>query len=228
MERIESLLERPKFYNNIDGVGELGMGCMILGFALLTWMQARSPGGSLWHKVYVVLPLILVLVSIIDQGSKAIKKHITYPRTGFVEYRKRDNVRPAMIAFVVAAMAAMGLAHAVRSHWGMGSHLGLTTPGALVGLVFAATYGYGVARAVRWKWAVAGAIAICSVVIAILPVELVGALAGSTSSAGAFSAAAVGAWLLSILTYGVILLISGVISFVLYLRHTQPPERAAE
>ena len=87
MDQIESLLQRPKLYNNIDGVGELGIGCMILGCALLMWLQAHAPAGSLWHKLYVVLPLIFLIVSLIDRGSKAIKKRITYPRTGFVEYQ---------------------------------------------------------------------------------------------------------------------------------------------
>jgi MFS family permease len=227
MDSIEGLLERPKVYNNIDGVGELGMGFMMLGFALLMWLQAHSSNGAVWHKMYVVLPFILLMGTIIDRGGKAIKERITYPRTGFVEYKKRDNVWIAAIAFVTSALVAMGLAFAARSHWGIGSHLGLTTPAALIGLVFAAAYAYGIARVARWKWAVAGAIATSSVVIAMLPAELVGAIAVSTSGAGAFSAGAVGAWLLSILTYGAILLISGAISFVLYLRHTQPPATAA-
>src|ERR1039458_5947774 len=92
MDQVERVMERPKLYNNIDGVGELGMGFMCLGFALLTWLQAQSPRGAIWHKVYVVLPLMLLMASIIDYGSKTIKKHVTYPRTGFVEYKKRDNV----------------------------------------------------------------------------------------------------------------------------------------
>lgn len=226
MDSIEGLLERPKVYNNIDGVGELGMGFMMLGFALLMWLQAHSSNGAVWHKMWVVLPFILLMGTIIDRGGKAIKERITYPRTGFVEYKKRDNVWIAAIAFVTSALVAAGLAFAARSHWSIGSHWGLTTPAALVGLVFAAAYAYGVARAVRWKWAVVSAIAICSVAIAMLPADLVGKLADSGQTG--LSAATVGAWLLSVLVYGVILLISGAISFVLYLRHTQPPVRMAE
>jgi hypothetical protein len=224
MDRIESVLERPKFYNNIDGVGELGMGVMILGYAMLMWLQVHSPASAMWHRLYVVLPLIFLMISIIDRGSKAIKKRITYPRTGFVEYKKRDSVWPAVIALVVSAVVAVGVGFAARSHWSIGSHLGLTTPAALFGLVLAVVYGYGIARAARWKWAVAGAIAICSVAIAMLPADLVGRLAESGQVG--FSAAVVGAWLLSVLVYGVILLISGGISFVLYLQRTQPPMQA--
>jgi hypothetical protein len=228
MDQIESILQRPKLYNNIDGVGELGMGFMMLGFALLTWLQAHSPGGSVWHRVYIVLPFILLMGTIIDRGSKAIKKRVTYPRTGFVEYKKRDNVWPAAIAFVTSAVVAAGLAFAARSHWGIGSHWVLTTPAALIGLIFAAAYAYGIARVDRWKWIVAGVIAISSLVIAMLPADWAGGIVGSPSNAGPFSPGNVGAWLLSILTYSAILLISGAISFVLYLRHTRPPAGTAE
>src|ERR1035437_2628072 len=70
MGQVESFLQRPKSYNNIDGVGELGIGCMLLGFALLQWLQVSSPPNAIWHKVYVVVPFILLMASIIDQGSK--------------------------------------------------------------------------------------------------------------------------------------------------------------
>ena len=226
MDRIESLLQRPKYYHNIDGVGELSIGFMMLGFAVLIWLQDHSSSAAPWHKVYVVLPLILLMASAIDYASKAIKKRITYPRTGFVEYRKRDNVWVAAISFVVSALAAAGLAMAARSHWNAGSYVGITTPGALLGLVFAAAYAHGIARSVRWKWAVTFVIAIVSVLIAMLPSELLGRLAGS--GGGVFSAGAVGAWLISILLYGVILLASGAISLVLYLRQTDPSAEAVQ
>ena len=226
MDRIESLLQRPKSYNNIDGVGELSVGFMMLGFAALIWLQDHSSSAAPWHKVYVVLPLILLMASAIEYVSKAIKKRITYPRTGFVEYRKRDNVWIAVVSFVGSALAAAGLAMAARFHWNVGSYAGITTPGALLGLVFAAAYAHGIARSVRWKWVVTFAIAIVSVLIAMLPSELLRRVAGS--GFGVLSAGAVGAWLLSILLYGVILLASGAISLVLYLRHTEPPAEAVQ
>ena len=60
-----------------------------------------------------------------------------------------------------------------------------------------------------------------------LPEDLLGAIAGNASVFGGISAGAAGAWLLSILAYGTILTVSGAISFVLYLRHTQPPAQAS-
>jgi len=226
MDQIESLLQRPKLYNNIEGVGELSTGFMLLGFGLLSWLQARSPAGAIWHRMDVFVVWVGLMLLGIHYGSKAIKTHITYPHTGFVEYRKRGS-GPAPIAFVVAALVAAGIAFAARFHWNTGFHLRLTTPVADFGLAFAVVYGFGIARAVRWKWAVVGAIAICSVVVAMLPEDLLGAIAGNASVFGGISAGAAGAWLLSILAYGTILTVSGAISFVLYLRHTQPPAQAS-
>jgi hypothetical protein len=66
--------------------------------------------------------------------------------------------------------------------------------------------------------------AICSVAIAMLPAGLVGSQSWSTMFPDNYE----GAWLLTFMLYGAILLISGGISFVLYLLHTQPAVETAE
>jgi hypothetical protein len=60
-----------------------------------------------------------------------------------------------------------------------------------------------------------------------LPAGVIGVVAGNTSDFTTLPAD-YRAWILTITIYGAILLISGSISFVLYLRHTQPPARMAE
>jgi hypothetical protein len=229
MDQVERMLQRPKLYNNIDGVGELGMGFMLLCFALLQWISNLSPAGSVWHR-YGSFVWFMVMFAVIHYGSKAIKKHITYPRTGFVEYRRQKT--SWWLAFTlggVTAVAIWGLALVVRSHSELSrSHWGITTPAALVGLVFVVFYAYWIARPVRWKWAVAAALAICSVVIAMLPAGVVAAVAGSTSAVATLDERSSGALILTITIYGAIFLISGGISFVLYLRHTQPAVETAE
>jgi len=67
-----------------------------------------------------------------------------------------------------------------------------------------------------------------SVVIATLPADVVGAVANHSWIGKPFSPQLVGAFLLSITLYGAVTLISGVISFCLYLRHTQAPEQESE
>jgi hypothetical protein len=217
MDQIGSLLDRPKAYYNIDGVGELGIGFMCLGYALLQWIQVRSPEASFWNSMYMLFLYVGLMCSVIHYGSKAIKKHITHPRTGFVRYRTMDTVwRPATIALIVSAPASVGLFIAIRSHWD------LTTPASLIGLLLAASYAHGIARTVRWKWAVAWAMAAGSLVIAVLPADLVGAVANHSWITKQFPAKLVGAFLFTFTLYGTMLLVSGGISFWLYLRHTQP------
>ena len=213
-------MHRPKAYNNIDGVGELGIGFMCLAYALLGWLQIRSPKGSVWHGMPAFIIYVGVMLAIIHYGTKAIKKHITYPRTGFVEYRKRDTLwRPMIIAFVVSVPTSAGFAIALRKHWDM------TSPVSLIGLFFAATYAYGIAGTVRWKWLVVWLMALGSVVIAMLPADLAGAMANHSPVIDPFPARWVGAFWLTMALYGTLTFISGGISFWLYLRHTQASEQ---
>jgi hypothetical protein len=213
MDEIESLLNRPKYYNNIDGLGELGGGFMLLSFGFIQWMQVRSPEHSAWHSMWVFCIYFGSMFAILRYGTKAIKEHITYPRTGFVEYRKRDKVWP-MIWGTVAGPAFLGLiVLALHRHWD------LTTGASLFGVLAAASYAYRFARDVRWKWAVAFAMAIGSILIAILPGDLIGALTDHSWLA---------VCLPSFVLLGPLALISGGISFWLYLRHTEAPARDAQ
>jgi hypothetical protein len=168
--------------------------------------------------MYTLFIFVGLMGLAIHYGSKAIKKHITYPRTGFVAYRRQDTLwRPLILALGFSALASLVVLVAVQSHWS------LTTPASLVGLVLAASYAYGIARAVRWKWIVASGMALGSLVIAFLPARLVSALVGDSWLTRRVPATVVAAILLSFVLYGAMLLISGGISFWLYLRHTQAP-----
>jgi energy-coupling factor transporter transmembrane protein EcfT len=214
MDQIESLLNRPKAYYNIDGVGELAGGFMCLGVALLMWLQAHAPKESVWHGMPAFVIYAGMMCLILHYGPRAIKQHITYPRTGFVQYRASDaRWRPMIIGAVAGAATTVGLAIGLRRHWN------LTTPASLIGLLFAASYAYNFARTVRWKWAVVWVLALGSVAIGVLPEDLVGALANRSWQ---------GALMLTMILFGTVLLVSGGISFGLYLRHTQAPVREAQ
>ena len=213
MDQVGTLLNRPKLYNNIDGVGELEAGFGALSFAFFQWTLVRSPAHSAWHSMWVFYIYFGSMFAIFHYGTKAIKERITYPRTGFVEYRKRDRVWPTVFAAVGASASLALVMLAVRRHWD------LTTGASLVGLLSAASYAYHFAREVRWKWAVASAMALGSILIAILPGDLIGSLTGHS-------------WLAlclpSFMLWGPLLLISGAISFWLYLRHTEAPAQDAQ
>jgi hypothetical protein len=216
MDQVGSLLDRPKFYYNIDGVAELGGGVMCLGYALFLWL----PANSVWHRLSFFAFVGMLLV--IHYGTEAIKTHITYPRTGFVEYRRRYRRLTVIIAGALGALVPMGLIVVFRRHWD------ITTPASLIGLVFAAAYAYHIARPVRWKWVVVWAMTLSSLVIAFLPADVLGALANDSPVTHPIRTRLVGTFLLTLIVYGPILLISGGISLWLYLRHTQAPAQEGQ
>jgi hypothetical protein len=99
--------------------------------------------------------------------------------------------------------------------------LDLSALGSLFGVVLAAGYAYRIAREVRWKLVVAGAIALGSLATAILPANLLAAVAGEIGAAHPVRTKLYGTYLLSILLIGTMFTISGGISFWLYLRQTR-------
>jgi len=218
MDQVGNLLDRPWLYYNIDGLGELGGGVMCLGYALLLWVLMHSPADSVWHRIS---PFAFVgLMLLIYYGTKAVKTRITYPRTGFVEYRRRWQT--SAIAAAVGALATFSLAV------GFPRQRDVSVLASLTGLVFAAAYGYNFARAVRWKWVIVGAMAVASFVIAFLPADVLGALGRDSSVAHPDRDKLGGSILLSLMVYGTMLLISGGISLWLYLRHTQAPAQKGQ
>jgi hypothetical protein len=86
-------------------------------------------------------------------------------------------------------------------------------------LVLAASY-VRIARTVRWKWAVCAAMVATALVVAALPADLLDELAGHTNAPSAKIRAAF--WL-TFTAYGALLMISGGVSFWLYLRHAPAP-----
>jgi hypothetical protein len=222
MNQVDSYLKRPMLYNNIDGVGELSMGFMFLGWALLLWLQAHTPPEAIWHRSYGSLVYVGIMLAVIHYGTKAIKTHITYPRTGFVEYRRRYRWLTAIIAAALSALAIPVLIFAARRHWDV------TLLPSLFGLFLAAGYTYRLALTVRWKLVVGIAMAAASLAIALLPPSYFGALADDSWITHPIRTKLVGGLLLTIIVYGGLWLMSGGISLWLYLRHTQAPAQESQ
>ncbi len=215
MDQVQDYLKRPKQYFNIDGVGELGAGAFSLGVGLVLLADARTPESSFWHKIS--LAVFLALIGVVHFGTKAVKERITFPRTGYVEYRKRERRITSVVAAVIAPLFLLALTLSFRRRWD------ISTPAALGGLVFAGVYAYHFTRMFRWKWLVAGAIAIGSLVIATLPADTLAAVVRDSLSAHPVQAKFWAVYVLSFVVYGAMILFSGAISFWLYLRNTQPP-----
>lgn len=224
MQDIQDLLDRPKFYHNIDGVGELAVGLMAAGFTAFQWISMHTPQNSIWNKIYTLWIFVAVLGAFTHYGTKAIKKRITFRRTGFVRYRNKRWYWPGLAAFVVAcAVSGCGLLVLSR-----GRADATVLAIMLIGLLMAASYGYGVARAVRWKWIVASLLFVAAVIVALLPVRIASAPMAQSWISGFYNTRFFGSLFLYLAFYGLVLLVSGGISFVLYLYENRNPGAVAE
>jgi hypothetical protein len=217
---LEKLLKRPRDYQNIDGVGELSMGAFALLYSLLLWLQLHAPATSIWHQMYAFIIYWTAMSLTIHYGSRAIKRHITYPRTGFVEYRSQFKTARGWavmaISVCTAALVSAGLALAFRRHFAV------SVPFSLFGLLLAVGYIWH-ARSMYWKWVVFLAMIAGTLAVVLLPANILDSLAGHSHFGSAVTSEALGAFWLTWLIIGALFLVSGGTSLWLYLRHTQAP-----
>jgi hypothetical protein len=102
---------RVRRYWFTDGIGELMGGALflLLGlyFAAQQYVGEKSPVGVILQSGFIVLVIGGSFVGrwMINQ----LKARLTYPRTGYVEYRLKDqnNMRRRTIAFALAMAVAM-------------------------------------------------------------------------------------------------------------------------
>jgi hypothetical protein len=201
-KKITALTRRPWQYVNIDGTGELELGAMMLGFGVLTWLQLHSPDGSVWRRMEILFIWMGAVLVLAGFGARAIRRRITYPRTGYAVCRKR-NAR-----MVIAVSLSMVVAVTISAYFDVFD--AMNRPGLLAGLLYAASYCYAVARDAPWKWAVAGLGLIGTVLIVPSP-----------------SGVALGISVVNLL-YGSLAVTSGAVTLVLYLRYNPKPTGEAE
>ena len=230
MDDLDKLLNRPLDYYNVDGVAELSQGLMFLSAFLLIWLLSHGPQillHQVWAFTFALVISQLIMQPVIDFGSKAIKKHITYPRTGFVEYRTRLMTKRGWeflaIAFGAASFLFVGMI-AVARH-----DLSVFSLVPMFGFVFAVRY-LRFARTAHWKWMVLLAMIAGASGVGALPLQLLDSLAGRLglqsaiqSKAGAALYRAIGAIWLEFAMVGALFMLSGAVTFWFYLRHTQAP-----
>jgi hypothetical protein len=230
MDQIEKLMQRPKFYGNVDGVGELGVGFTFLGLGLLLWVQIGLPEDSVWNRMDVFFVCLGLLLLVSHYGIKAIKRRITYPRTGYAEVRTEYTIW-SLVPGILGIIGIVLILTLPSPHWDLAhSRWKSTIPNAGVGLVLTMCYAINFARPIRWKWVVAGLMAIGAVAIASLPADMVAALDRDSRDFpwSTTTDRQMGVLLLTMLLDWALLLISGGISFVLYLRRTQPAAETEE
>jgi MFS family permease len=216
-DELQNYMDRPKRYDNIDGTGEMAFGLMALGYTFLNYLQAGLPEDSMWRHGFASMLLffavILLMFGLILWVPKAIKKRITWPRTGYVARRVGGKswwtamVGAAAFSAVIAAGVGCLMRFDRRHDW-----IRLSWMGAVA--IYAAGYAFWIYRMERhhpWKWLVLLFMALGLLAIALIaPADFVGL------------------WRPMLLFVGLTWLGSGGATLYLYIRHTQPPAPEAE
>lgn len=103
--QIGRAMRRPWQYWYQDGLGEMAMGATFAALGLEFLLESRLPPGPFLTLLSMFGPLVAVLGAglLAGRAVSAVKARLTYPRTGYVAYRKRTGSR-------LAARLALGLA----------------------------------------------------------------------------------------------------------------------
>jgi len=222
-DELQDYMHRPKRYDNIDGTGEMYMGLMLQGFALLGYLQTILPRDSMWRTngFAGLLFMYMILIPVLALGYLArrmIKKHITWPRTGYVAFPRDKKAwwtgaaAAGVLGAVIGAILAVGFACLTmlgREHHGM---MSLARAGYLAFWVLGyAFWIWRMGRVHRWKWLV-------------LLFMALGLFAIALVVPGGFIELSRPVMLFVGLTW----LGSGMATLYLYIRHNQPPAPETE
>jgi hypothetical protein len=87
---IEKIEKRPIQYWYEDGLNEIAFGIIGLSLGVYFLIRTGIPEGSAWHVPWALamIPLLLIGIPLSNRMVKALKQKLTYPRTGFVSYRR--------------------------------------------------------------------------------------------------------------------------------------------
>ena len=114
--QIDEYAKRPIRYQNIDGLNELGIGILWMTLPLLEFFNKTAASGSFWHRRTTFFVCVAAFTVALLYGHKALKKRLTYPRTGYVKYRQtRTRVFASLfVAGAVAVAVALATVFALR------------------------------------------------------------------------------------------------------------------
>lgn len=198
---IDQAASRARRYWYVDGLNEIAFGglCILLGF----YFQVQdSLQLSSWLRQILEVGLVLFIVALVLLLNKLLnflKARITYPRSGYVSYRRPNTIRRFVTGLLAAAIAS------VLSALLMIAPAGLDWMAGLTGLVLAAAWLF-----LAWRFQLSRFLVLSLVSLG------GGIFLALTQPDGVAGLAAM------YFLEGAALLVSGGLTFWAYLRRTQP------
>ncbi len=113
---IENIIRNTRKYWYVDGLSEIAFGFLVVAAGLSYWLVSTLENSAIKSILLMIAqPAVIIICSLIIQKYlPKIKEKLTYPRTGYLTFRrppKNRRVRRALIiglvAGVVGALATM-------------------------------------------------------------------------------------------------------------------------
>jgi len=189
-------------YFYVDGSFEFGFGLLCLILAVFFYAETHLQG---WLSAIVDSSLVLVMVGgfwLVNRLVKRIKENVTYPRTGYVKYRRDDNPRRGWR--VALGLIGGGLGAAVAAVLVTSLNVRLATMPVLTGFILGIVLGF-----LGWRARLQRFYLLAGLSIAV-----------GVAFSGVESALALAAYYL---TFGLLLFASGGVTLWIYLRRTPLP-----
>lgn len=208
---IDDYVKRPMLYDNTDGINELMIGALWIGLPLLEFFKKTADSASVWHRKITFIICAAAFAFVLVYGRRVLKKHITYPRTGYVKYRQKKTMvfvsRVVAMPVAVAVAVAIGTVFVLRR---MEPHSSGMIGAALGSATWGLFYVFITRMEEAWRWVVLVALIVAPPVVATLPLGRL--------------------WLGNspVVLIGLIYFVSGAITLTLYLRRNPVPEEGAE
>ena len=190
-------------YFYADGSFEFGFGLLCLLLGVYFFVETHVQG---WLLAVVDGSLVLVMIGgawLINRLIKRLKERLTWPRTGYIKYRREEGPRRGWR--VATGLVVGGLVGAIGAVLVTSLNIRLATMPVLTGFILGIVLGF-----LGWR--------------ARLPrFYLLAGLSAATGLAvsGMENAIALAACYLAI---GLLLFVSGGVTLWVYLRSTRPPE----
>jgi len=108
-DQLHQIARRTERYWFEDGIWEIGFGLIFALLALFYWITSLSDWTGPRSFILLILQMGVFIGALFIMGRvvKTLKERITYPRTGYVAYRRpepRTRLRKALVAGLVAAL----------------------------------------------------------------------------------------------------------------------------
>ena len=119
-DQLQKAQRRTLQYWYIDGLHELTFGGICLVVALLLFAQTTLPKGTLLYTILIISFVLVIMGSafLVGKVVSAFKSRLTFPRTGYVAYRRKSRTNNWIIPLLglgIVGLLALFIAKAPQS-----------------------------------------------------------------------------------------------------------------